>query len=223
MGQGAVIAITPWRDTKGKRDATRAFIPEAKRFTAYWHARGYEAEYHCIDNTKPNVERRRQTIEAIWSKPKLKHLAIFAHGWRSGIQLGFRLSHMRALARAIEQVAVDDAPVVSLYCCSTAQGSTGGDGGFADELRDELCHQGLVRCRIDAHTTQGHTTRNPHMRRFEGEGSYTGGQGGWFIVRPRSKLWRAWTKALRHPDGTLRYELSRLSVPEIHGILGANV
>ena len=223
MSQGAVIALSTGKDMHGKRDATRAFIPEAKRFVAHWRARGHRGEVHLIDTRKRNVNRRKQTVDALWSHTRVKHIGIFAHGWRSGIQFGFRVNHVRALARAIEQVVVDDAPIVTLYCCSTAQGHTGGDGGFADELRDALCEQGLTHCRIDAHTTRGHTTRNPHLRRFEGEGSHTGGQGGAYLVRPRSRLWRAWARELRHRDATLRYEFGRLSVPEIHAILGANV
>ena len=132
---GKVVAITAGYDTAGKRDATRAFIPEAKRFTEYWrtyhfvHNDSENTAMHLIDNRKPIVERRRQTIAALRAQSEVKHLAIFCHAWRTGLQFGFKVKHVRAFARVIEEVAIDDAPIITLYCCSTAQGDTGGDGG----------------------------------------------------------------------------------------------
>lgn len=218
-----VLALTVAHNTKGKRDASRAFIPEAERFTAYWRDQGLHTRLVKIDNRKPNVHRRRQVVDAIMNEPRVQHLAIFAHGWRGGIQMGFRMGHMRALARVIEQVAPSASPIVSLYCCSTAQGGAGGDGGFADELRDALCAEGLVDCRVDGHSTRGHTTRNPHMRRFDGEGSWIGGQGGRYLIRPRGKLWGAWKRALRDRDDPLRYRMSRMTIAEIHDWLSPMV
>ena len=215
--RGGVVALTAAYDKRGKRDATRAFIPEAKRFTDYWANEGYSTHVARIDNRARTRERRRQVVRALRLLPNgIKHLAIFAHGWRTGIQLGFRLSQINALVRQIDMHAVDEAPVISLYCCSTAQGGPGGDGGFADELRDALCEHGMVECRVDAHTNKGHTTRNPYVRRFEGEGSSFGSQGGRFVVRPRSRLWRPWREALRDREDPLRYAFGRMTVAEIH-------
>ena len=215
--RGGVVALATAYDSKGKRDATRAFLPEAKAFTGYWADEGYPTHLARIDTRARMHVRRRQVAEALGLlSGGIKHVAIFAHGWRTGIQLGFHLRHVGALARLIDVHAVDEAPVVSVYCCSTAQGGPGGDGGFADELRDAMCSHGLVQCRVDAHTTRGHTTRNPHLRRFEGEGSTHGGQGGRFIVRPRGKLWGAWKRALRDREDPLRYAFGRMDVAEIH-------
>ncbi len=216
MAKGGVVALTVAHDKRGKRDASRAFIPEAKRFIAYWEGEGYRTHLALINNRARVAERRRQSIDAIGELGLVKHVAIFAHGWRTGIQMGFRTKHVAALARHLDAVSVDDGLVVSLYCCSTAQGDTGGEGGFADELRDALCEVGLTGCRVDAHVNRGHTTRNPHVRRFEGEGSVHGGQGGRYIVRPRTKLWREWRKALRDREDPLRYAMSRMDVAEIH-------
>lgn len=212
-----VLALAAKHNTEGKYDATRAFIPEARRFLAYWEGEGFEPHETLIDNRRSYGLRRVETEAAIAKVPHLKHLAVFAHGWASGIQIGYRVIRAGQLADAISAVAHDDEPIVSLYCCSTGasqtQGLPGGDGGFADTLRDELCKRGLVHCRVDAHVTAGHTTRNPHVRRFEGQGSWAGGQGGSYPVRPGSGLWGAWKRALR---GTLRYQMSQLTVAEIH-------
>jgi len=216
MGREEVLAIAPLHDTKGKRDASRAFIPEAHRFVDYWEGQGLSGRVVCVDNRATNHVRRHELIHALGGTSQLRHLAIFAHGWRTGVQFGFRLNHLSALARHITAVSIDDSPVVTLYCCSTAQGDTGGDGGFADELRDALCEQGLTGCRVDAHTNRGHTTRNPYVRRFEGEGSHYGGQGGHPIVRPRGKHWARWKTALRDRDDVLRYRFPRMGTAEVH-------
>jgi len=221
MGKEEVLAIAPLHDTKGKRDATRAFIPEAHRFIDYWESQGLSGRVVCVDNRATNPVRRSEMIHAIAGTGQLRHLAIFAHGWRTGIQFGFRRNHLAALARHLDAVAVDDSLVVTLYCCSTAQGAAGGDGGFADELRDALCERGLMACRVDAHTNKGHTTRNPYVRRFEGEGSSYGGQGGHPIVRPRGKHWARWKAALRDRDDPLRYRFPQMGTAEVHDWLWA--
>ena len=217
MAKGGVVALSVAHDKRGKRDASRAFIPEAKRFLAYWESEGLRTHLALINNRARVATRRKQVIDALGGAGSLKHLAIFAHGWRTGIQMGFRLGHLAALGRKIAEHTVDDAPVVTLYTCSTAQGSgSGGDGGFADELRDALCREGMIECRVDGHVTKGHTTRNPHVRRFEGEGSPFGEIGGRYIVKPRGRLWWPWKQALRGPDDTFRYAYGRMSIADIH-------
>lgn len=140
-------------------------------------------------------------------------VAIFCHGWANGLQL-VPMVRIRDLAHIL---AEHRAPVVTLYACSTADGpATGGDGGFADRLRDALCAAGAVACRVDAHATAGHATRNPYVRRFEGMGVATGGVGGQWIVTPKSALWGPWARALK---GDLRWEFPLLSVAEIHARL----
>jgi Fe2+ or Zn2+ uptake regulation protein len=213
MGKEQVLALTVRHDKQGKRDASRAFIPEAYRFVSYWEDQGLVGRVRFVDNHARVHDRRKQVVDALHESENLRHLAIFAHGWRTGIQMGFRLNHLRPLARQIEKVAADDAITVTLYCCSTAQGGPGGDGGFADELRDALCHVGLVHCRVDAHVNKGHTTRNPHVRRFEGGGSQYGGAGGGYLVAPRTKNWSEWRKRLRSED--IRFAFSQMSAAEI--------
>lgn len=216
MGKGAVVAISVAHDTKGKRDASRAFIPEAKAFADYWADDGFHTHVALIDNRKPRAARRAETLAAVRAFGPIAHLGLFCHGWRNGVQVGFRVQELPALTEALAQMADTSALRVSLYCCSTAHGGTGGDGGFADVLRDQLCERGLINCRIDGHTTRGHTTKNPYVRRFEGEGSHFGGQGGRFIVRPRGPLWREWRACLRDRSDPLRYAMTSLQTSEIH-------
>ena len=73
-------------------------------------------------------------------------LALFCHGWKGGVQLGPYSQDVRALVRALELRAYSDLAIV-LYACSTGDGidpdgpegpAPGGEGGFADALRDAL-------------------------------------------------------------------------------------
>ena len=205
---GTTASIRPLTDLPGKKDVSYAFKPEAELFTSL-----SEGRVHAIDNNLPFRYRRYHVLDFVHSCSDLSHFAIFAHGWRNGIQLGFTLKHARRLAKALAGAAYDDTLVVTLYCCSTAQGGLGGDGGFADVLRDSLCKYGITRCRVDGHTTRGHTTRNPHLRRFEGLGSPYGGAGGQYIVHPKSRsmFWR-WRRAL---TTSFRFEFPLMSTEHI--------
>lgn len=194
------LVFTASHDTRGKRDATGAFIPEAKRFRDLHGGR-----LVFVDNRKGEPERAEQVLAEIsrnGAQP-WRTVAFFCHGTPRTIQLGFNRATVRELARYIARTSERDVRVL-LYCCSTASAlreviggeSTGGDGGFADMLRDALCAEGATKCRVMGHVTVGHTSKNPHVRLFEGGGSPIGGQGGAYVVRPGSKLWTPWREAL---------------------------
>lgn len=201
-----IIAFAPKYNTAGRHDATGAFIPEATRFLEY-HGQSKEG-LTLVDNTAPSAKMRSVVLSAIDRAPdRLSCVAFFCHGTKRGIQLGFDLKTVRDLASTIYAAArADVIPfTMPLYSCDTGRDTDsdrlddmdmiGGDGGFADTLRDELCRLGILPCRVDAHTTTGHTTRNPFVRRFPGIVP-EGGVGGYYIVPPRSKLWSKWGKAL---------------------------
>lgn len=187
------IAFHPTTNTEGKRDATCAFIPEAQKFAEFWG----DCEVVGIDNTRPMTKRRDQVLYRLESQlSSVDLIAFFCHGWRNGIQLGFRNSDIEELASSIGD-ATTDTPLVALYCCSVAEGGEDGEGSFADKLRDRLCEYGDIHCSVAGHYTVGHTTRNPHVRVFTGAGSEFGGTGGYRLVSNKSALWRAWKQALK--------------------------
>ena len=219
-----ILVLAPEHNTGSSHDAIGAFRPEAAAF-AKRHGVP-KAQVVWIDNhlTKPAM---RKTVLAEIEKTKvanggLEALVLCCHGWKDGIQFGFTRANVGDLAKAIS--AVKDVRVV-LYACSTAQGeggdddaATGGDGGFADRLRDALCQEGAVNCQVDAHTTKGHTTWNPKVRRFQGMGSPYGGAGGFFIVSSTQKaLYAKWKKAMKTTN--LRYDFPFLTVAEIHAAI----
>lgn len=205
-----ILCVAPRYNTD-KPDATGAFQPEARAFAALHGA----AAPVLYDNRATKPARRRAVLGAIAAvHPDV--LAIFGHGWETGIQCGFGLAQVGDLAGALAGAA--RAPRVILYGCLTAEGTgPGGDGGFADALRDALCAAGAAWAQVDAHVTAGHCCRNPYVRRFEGAGVPTGGLGGAYLVTPGAALWKPWVAALK---GDLRFRFPFLSAVAIHCELG---
>ena len=236
MSEAGIIFAPKW-NTPGKSDATGAFIPEAKRLAA---RRG--GRLVLVDNTLGKVAMRQRVLDELASATqhrdgccdgneshRLGFVAFFCHGYSKGIQLGFDLTNVEMLATAIAAVAEEEV-VVPLYACSTASTTArllrlgrgpGGDGGFADKLRDALCSHGSTFCNVDAHTTAGHSTMNPMVRRFAGDGSPVGGVGGLFLV-PQGKRKTAerarylkWSKRLKDVEDNLRFDFPWMSPGEV--------
>lgn len=214
---GGILAFATGFNTPGKHDATGAFQPMADRFVRY-----HGGSVVLFDDRQPMHERAGEVLEAIEryeGHARLVCVAFFCHGWSRGIEAGFDLRARvgvspRVLAEALAQRA-GRGLIVPLYCCSTgrtpgvptaeAHEAPGGDGGFADELRDELCRAGLTNCRVDAHDRDGHTTWNPYVRRFDGEGSPVGGVGGRYLVRAGGPTWTRWKHELKSGSLWARY------------------
>jgi hypothetical protein len=227
------LIFTPDRNTK-RSDYTGAFRPEAHAFARQHGASAQQLASGVggirivrVDVTQPMRSRRRAVRSALElaleggerAAAPLELVGFFCHGYRNGLQVWNPIAGERSgaaaaeLAGAIAQVARGDVRI-PLYACSTGAGTgAGGDGGFADRLRDALCNLSLRHCRIDAHTTAGHCSHNPHVRRFEGGDSPVGGTGGQWIVAPRAEQWGAWRRALRGP---LRFEFPLLASSDIH-------
>lgn len=211
-----ILSLVAKHNTGTKRDATGAFIPEAEAFTDYMNSRGASitAWIAFVDNKENKAKMRNKVIEFIVQhQPDV--LAFFCHGWKTGIQFGFDLKNSVEIVNAFPKMNI--APIIIIYGCLTADGGgPGGDGGFADNLRDQFCQAGLRHVQVDAHVTAGHTTRNPNVRRFEGRGSSSGGVGGYYLVEPKSKLWKPWVASLKTP---FRFDFPFMSVETIHNTL----
>lgn len=237
-----MLIFRPEHNAHGKKDVTYAFKPEAEKFQAAVCTK--DSKIVVIDNKRPNAERQFDVLFALQdaelSKKTYHGIAFFCHGWKTGIQLGFRNKDVETLADRIQRICNHDMTNVPLYCCSTAASpkqisyarrrgtsrglphdafsSPGeGDNSFADLLRDALCAQGAKYSRVMGHTTVAHTTKNPHVVFFDGMGTKDGGVGGYRPVGPRSSNWKAWRKALRETD--LRFRFPFMTVEEIHAEL----
>lgn len=211
------LCFVPDANRPGYKDVSGAFLPEAARFCK---VHGVDATLHLrtFSASGPTRERRRQVSEAISAHGPMDTIAFFCHGFRRGIQAGFMLAHIPDLAHLLQQHMHHASPRVILYACDAARDldlerdddrdvGPGGDGGFADELRDQ-CENNGFPLQVTAHSTRGHTTINPYVRRFV---VGTGQKGGYWVIAPRSKYWYRWRQALRARDDTLRYRFPFMS------------
>lgn len=245
------IAIVPRFNTKGKRDATGAFHPEATRWLEAVDAS--DRELVRFDN-RAELPARRLEVERALAKlleagKRAGAVAFFCHGlWRQ-IQTGHTVATASRLARVLAPLleVQDGAPVsIPLYACDAADGEPvrvgkrvergpGGDGGFADELRDALLRREwdahgptLLGGWLDAHVTTGHTTRNPNVRRFYllplPHELAIGMVGGTALVSPEERaLWSRWKHALQDEDaGDLRLRFSTMTRGQIVAELAAS-
>lgn len=219
------VVFAPLHNSPGKSDATGAFQPEAHKF-ARMHGKG--VSIHLFNPRDPMYERREHVLETIGRlRPgSLDALVMLCHGWRDGIQAGFRIPDIAKLVAAVKPKAAVDLKVI-LYACDTGRdgdddrdddrdSGPGGDGGFADVLRDGLFHAGITAT-VYAHTTAGHCTQNPYLRLFPPDSV----MGGIWVVDPSSDLWPAWRRAMRHTDLPLRVPF--MPMADIHEELRANV
>jgi len=226
-----IVAFAPQYNTGTKKDATGAFIPEAKAFIRFFDM-GSEQLY-IIDNNKPAGAMKKAVFAALEkevSEGTLHGVAFFCHGLKDRIQFGIRKSDIIEMCRIIAKNCRDDVRV-TFYCCDTGRDDDadrtddlkefGGDNGFADTVRDVLCSLGKSNCVVDSHTSAAHTTMNADVRRFEGMGSPLGGIGGYYIV-PREKraLFAKWRAALKTD---IRFQFPYWSTAEIHRVLMKDV
>lgn len=204
-----MIVITPDRNVHSS-DFKGAFEPESLTFMKVVPGKHTLIKF---DASKGMASRKRQVLEALEELEGggYSGIALLCHGWHNGVQAGFRTRDIPELVQRVCAATKNgtdarDVLHVPLFCCSTAAkgktpeaaSETGGDGGFADVLRDTFCQQGKSWVRVYGHTTPGHTTKNSQVRMFEGKGSPIGGCGGEVMVRqppPKNPLWRVWTAA----------------------------
>ena len=211
------LILHPLRNSGTKRDATGAFIPEARAY-ANVMSMTHDTVLVGFDNSASKLARRRQVEASIRSTGPLQHFALFSHGLAKGLQTGHDLATVSTLAEALAASAGPSKRlVVTLYACDAADSpgdGPGGDGGFADALRDALAERGITG-HVDAHVTTGHTTKNPYVRRFWCDGQAAGTGGDW-LVAPGSPKWRAWIRALK---GDMRWRFPWLTPAEIDAAL----
>jgi hypothetical protein len=204
------IVITPDRNTHDN-DFTGAFNPEAIHYMKA--VPGAHTRFE-IDVSKGMPTRLNQLFAQLDTLKGGNYgaVAVFCHGWNNGIQAGVRNTNIPEFVRRLcaatkNGIAQNDPLHVVLYCCSTAAGKdtpeneseVGGDGGFADIMRDQFCVQGKPWVRVYGHTSRGHTTMNPQARMFEGKGSPVGLTGAEWVIRPqppKNVLWPRWVAAL---------------------------
>lgn len=257
-----MIVVTPDRNVHST-DFTGAFEPESLAFMQVVPGKHKLIRFDAsrsLAHRKLDVFAELELLKG----GNFSGIAFFCHGWHNGIQAGIRTWDAHEFVRLIVNATKNGLDAknvlhVPLYCCSTAAkgeipeaaSETGGDGGFADTLRDTFCAQDRPWVRVYGHTTAGHTTTNPQVRVFEGKGSSIGMAGGEALVRqppPKNPLWSVWRDALaskapfdsgmmNQPQawfaGTrglpgamqrkhLRFAVPFMTIAELHGVLAPN-
>jgi len=238
IASNSCLVITGDRNASTRNDFTRAFDPEAKAFMKLYNIPSDRRLKVNLGNAGfESPKRRKEVLDFITShsmvsssvQNKVSHLqtlAFFCHGLNLKLEVGFGKKHIPELVQAILRVQPAKNLLVLLYCCSTGDDgdkdtNDNGDGSFADALRDELCKNGLVNCRVVAHTVSGHATYNPMKRFFDGLGSPVGGMGGQMIVSSVSNksLFAKWRIALKDNKSLFRFRCVTMSIAEIHKTL----
>lgn len=195
------VAIHATKNTPGKSDATGAFVPEARAF-----AKLHGCQAFGFDNTASARDQRAEVAAILARHTGLDSVAIFCHGLRRSLKCGYDMAHVGELADAIAGATASDVRV-ALYACST--GAT--DDGFAATLAAALSARGKTGW-VDAHTSAGHATKNPEVRRFA-----IGMPIGEWLVSPTDKrAWKAWREAL---TTDLRFRFPLMTVAEVRGSL----
>lgn len=215
-----VLALVPMSNSKGKKDVTGAFLPEAKRWLDL-----HGGALARFDNAAAPAKRRADVEAILRGHSGLRAVGFFCHGLSRQLQTGHGISHVDALADALTSATLPGA-VVALYACDAAdtpvKNAPGGDDGFADRLRDALILRDAEHWQgghVDAHVTTGHTTTNPYVRRFACSLAVPsevplGIVGGEWLVKPGSAAWGTWRRALRETD--LRFRFPFMREREIH-------
>ncbi len=201
-------------------EGSKEFGREANRFLAHFQLDPATCTYRFPTGVEFQ-SRAPGVLAAIEARKDLRTLVVLSHGWDKGIQPGFSLRSAPELAQTLAAHSTPDLTVV-LYCCHTAEGAVptgltapGGDGGFADTLRDDLCLAGCVNCRVYGHDLKGHTTKNPRVRVFEGTGARQGGQGGQWLIEPGTPIFKRWNELLHAEDSTLHFDFPFLTNEEL--------
>lgn len=169
-------------------DGHFVFLPEARRFAKYLQKRGADVTLALFDVKNLRLQRRNDILRQAYPRP-YQHAAVFCHGWESGLQCGVAPTDWVPLLAG-------PAPCrLTLFACSAGEGpGVGGEGGYADRVREVLCAAGTIGT-VLAHRTAGHATLNPTWALFASE---TPDDGGVHLANFADPKWRAWLKAGEH-------------------------
>ena len=228
------LVLTPDRNRPPENDFSGAFEPESIRYKAFHEGRGDTVTIQRI-HAAPSRSRREvlRDVQSAIQATRFNALAFMCHGTINWLQLGLSsgsATGLQSLAETAAMIAASAPPDlrVILYACSSGRAGAPGDtapgtgeNSFADHFRDALCAAGCVNISVYAHTSAGHTTRNPDIRVFRGLGLPSGGVGGMYLVRPGTRpQYSTLARLLRSNTPTpLRFEYPFLTIEEIHARL----
>ena len=139
-------------NSKGKRDATGAFIPEAIALSKIL-GRSDDVEVLRFPRSFTKVPR-------INLSGNFESISVFCHGWVNGVELlPSGRSGASQMARYMKE---HSCKYLNLFACSAA--NEGHSGGCYARWVSEECHNLGHRAQVFGHETAGHTSWNPKAR-----------------------------------------------------------
>lgn len=204
MASGPKLAIAVTFNRPGKKDGDE-FGREAESLEK-------RHGFHLVKLNEDNYRKMRDAVFESVRVHRPKQLAIFCHGLRRSLQV-LKWSDLEEFCGLFAANRPPGRVRICLYACSAGgpqDGPDHGDGSIADAMRDLLWGH-RVESIVYAHTTAGHTTRNPHVRVFRSPA----GMGGFDLVSKRSALWRRWVSLLAHRRSALRLDFPWIEPEEL--------
>lgn len=139
------------------------FKRQANEALRVWKAQGYDVWAIAIETKGVTPKRKREMVADAMTRihdymagptPYIDVVAIYCHGWKNSIEIGYRSADVDTLATLIAPLR-SVYTVIALWCCNT-----GKPNGFGQKL-SAAAGQTVI-----AHTTAGHTTGNPNKVLF---------------------------------------------------------
>lgn len=150
---------------KGRHDATGAFIPEAKNLHQHLlkTCEHYNVTMAPIKTTGVSLAKRREQVEAALKTGTYDHIYFLCHGYKNGIQFGYKWrSGAVQLANLLHKAGDYEIESVIFYCCSVAKNRD----NFCEWIYNELsCLKwNTNEVQVFGHYSAGHTTMNPNIK-----------------------------------------------------------
>jgi hypothetical protein len=172
-------------------DTDLEFTREEQAFASFWSVA--KSWRHAFVDKTSKARRAASVLAFLESMGEAKpgwydSVAVFCHGLRQSSQLGFETSSIDPFAQSLKKCLKADG-CASLYSGSNAKGvEVGEQAGHESRCFAARLHH-LTGRDVYAHTTAGHTTRNPYVVRLSGDRAE-------FLIKPGSPLWSTWRREL---------------------------
>jgi len=202
-------------------DATGAFIPEGINFNKHRTSKGDTVQLIPYDNSLAPGKRLEPFLKLIENANPFDAFVYLGHGLRNGLpSVGMTQANRKKFTDLLIKKAKNKKSLyVTLYACSSAEtttGQVGGEGGFADKIRDDLVDAGFTQGWVDAHSVAGHATQNSMLRRFYLSKEQAASGGTW-LVAPGSPEFAQWRKKLnsKWKDDPFRFDFPYMTAAEV--------
>ena len=216
-----ILVLHASENTGNVNDATGAFIPEAINFNKHRTSKGDVVQVFPFKNTAAPAKRFEEVLKLIEGANPFDAFVYLGHGLRNALpSAGVTQANRKKLTDLLVKKSKSKKKLyVTLFACSTAEtttGQPGGEGGFADKVRDDLVEAGFTEGWIDAHPVPGHATQNSLVKRFY-LSKEEAAKGGNYIVAPGSPEFKKWKTKLNSKwrDDPFRFDFPFLTTTEI--------